>query len=198
MAKGDLDEKTMPLLDHLIELRQRLLYSVIAILVLFFVCYYFAPDIYDFLVQPLADILEKTGGPRRLIFTALHEAFFTYIKVALFAALCLPLLATQSMAQKRSAKKAGGAPMIIRQPVCLWWDTLVEKERRALVGKYPALAESFAFHRKMIPQANMTSLVADKSLGDWWLGLTDGEHEKLMKEHPGLAAQVEKFRKLGR
>ncbi len=87
----------MPLLDHLIELRGRLLHSAIAILVLFFVCYYFAPTLYDFLVAPLADVLEKMGGERRLIFTALHEAFFTYIKVAFFAALFLafPFIAIQ-------------------------------------------------------------------------------------------------------
>ncbi|MBI2978489.1 MAG: twin-arginine translocase subunit TatC [Rhodospirillales bacterium] len=113
----------MPLLDHLIELRQRLLYSVIAILVLFFVCYYFAPDIYNFLVQPLADILEKTGGPRRLIFTALHEAFFTYIKVALFAALFLafPFVAIQIWAfiapglYKR--EKRAFAPFLVATPI---------------------------------------------------------------------------------
>ena len=97
MAEADIDEKAMPLLDHLIELRSRLLNSLIAILVLFFVCYYFAPEIYDFLVAPLADVLEDMGGQRRLIFTALHEAFFTYIKVAFFAALFVsfPFIAIQ-------------------------------------------------------------------------------------------------------
>ena len=87
----------MPLLDHLVELRRRLLHSAIAILVLFFVCYYFSADIYDFLVRPLADILHELGGNRRLIYTALHEAFFTYIKVAFFAALFIsfPFVASQ-------------------------------------------------------------------------------------------------------
>ena len=96
MAEEALDQAKMPLLDHLVELRRRLLRSVIAILVLFFVCYYFSADIYDFLVRPLADILNELGG-KRLIFTALHEAFFTYIKVAFFAALFLsfPFISTQ-------------------------------------------------------------------------------------------------------
>ena len=97
MAEAKLEEKSMPLLDHLIELRTRLMHAAIAILVLFFICYYFSPDIYDFLVAPLADVLEEMGGERRLIFTALHEAFFTYIKVAFFAALFLafPFIAIQ-------------------------------------------------------------------------------------------------------
>jgi sec-independent protein translocase protein TatC len=82
-----LDDSKAPLLEHLIELRQRLIYSAAAILVLFFACYYFAPQIYGFLVQPLADVLATSGGNQRLIFTALHEAFFTYIKVAFFAAI---------------------------------------------------------------------------------------------------------------
>ncbi len=98
MAEGsNVDERAMPLLDHLIELRSRLIYSVVAIFILFFICYYFSPSIYNFLVAPLADVLEQMGGQRRLIFTALHEAFFTYIKVAFFAALFLsfPFLAIQ-------------------------------------------------------------------------------------------------------
>ena len=59
------------------------------VIVLFFICYYFAPTIYDFLVQPLADSYSDVGRDGRLIFTALHEAFFTYIKVACFAAIFL-------------------------------------------------------------------------------------------------------------
>ena len=84
-----IEESKAPLLEHLIELRQRMIYAFASVILLFFVCYYFAPTLYDFLVQPLADILSTLGGNRRLIFTALHEAFFTYIKVAFFAALFL-------------------------------------------------------------------------------------------------------------
>jgi len=91
------EESKMPLLDHLIELRKRLMHSAIAVVVLFFISYYFAPYIYSFLVEPLADVLESMGGERRLIFTALHEAFFTYIKVAFFTAMFLafPFIAIQ-------------------------------------------------------------------------------------------------------
>jgi len=93
----EIDDSKAPLLEHLIELRRRLMYSFGTILILFFISYYFSADIYNFLVRPLADILEDMGGNRRLIFTALHEAFFTYIKVAFFAALFLgfPFIAAQ-------------------------------------------------------------------------------------------------------
>jgi len=97
VAQTSPDDSKAPLLDHLIELRQRLLKSFISLIVLFFVSYYFAENIYAFLVRPLADILTEMGGNRRLIFTALHEAFFTYIKVSFFAALFLsfPFIAMQ-------------------------------------------------------------------------------------------------------
>lgn len=93
------DETKMPLMEHLIELRQRLIYSFIALILLFFVAYGFSEHIYAFLVQPLADILDERGdgGQRRLIYTALHEAFFTYLKVSFFAALFVgfPFIAMQ-------------------------------------------------------------------------------------------------------
>lgn len=96
-AEQPSSEDKMPLLAHLVELRTRLIRAFISIILLFFVCYYFAEDIYSFLVQPLADVLVETGGNRRLIFTALHEAFFTYIKVSFFAAMFLafPFVAGQ-------------------------------------------------------------------------------------------------------
>jgi len=91
----DIDDSKAPLLDHLIELRTRLIRSVIVILVLFVASYFFADHIYAFLVKPLAQIYTRQGA--RLIFTALHEVFFTYVKVALFAALFLafPFIAIQ-------------------------------------------------------------------------------------------------------
>jgi sec-independent protein translocase protein TatC len=93
-----IDDKPMPLIDHLLELRRRLLWSVAAFAICFAVCYYFSAQIYGFLAQPLADILvEQGGGERRMIFTALYEAFFTYLKVAFFGAVffSFPMWATQ-------------------------------------------------------------------------------------------------------
>ena len=93
----DVDESKMPLLAHLIELRQRLLYSMLAFIVTFIGCYYFAHQIYNFLVQPLSDIFVEMGANRRMIYTALTEAFFTYIKVSAFAAtlICFPIFLSQ-------------------------------------------------------------------------------------------------------
>ncbi len=93
----DIEDKQMPLLDHLIELRSRLLYSVIALIVTFLVCFYFAGSIYDFLAAPLAEQLTERGEGRRMIFTDLTEPFFTQVRVAFFAGACLafPVIASQ-------------------------------------------------------------------------------------------------------
>jgi sec-independent protein translocase protein TatC len=89
---SDLDETKMPLLDHLIELRNRLLWCVAAMAIAFGVCFYFAKPIFGFLVQPLL-----AAGQGKLIFTDIFEAFFVEIKVAFFAAtmVAFPVLATQ-------------------------------------------------------------------------------------------------------
>jgi sec-independent protein translocase protein TatC len=94
----DIDDREMPLLEHLLELRNRLIYSTAAVLAGFLVCYLFADDIYDFLVRPLAAIYESMGyADRRMIYTGLTEAFFTYIKVAFWAGafITFPFVATQ-------------------------------------------------------------------------------------------------------
>ena len=94
----DIDEREMPLLDHLVELRNRLMYSAAAIILGFLLCYAFADDIYAFLVRPLAQIYESKGiTDRRMIYTGLTEAFFTYIKVAFWAGafITFPFVATQ-------------------------------------------------------------------------------------------------------
>jgi len=85
-----------PLLDHLIELRKRLIYSIVAFMLCFLVCFAFARQIYAFLTVPLAQALH--GGPNdHLIYTAVYETFFTYVKVGMFGGICLgfPVIAAQ-------------------------------------------------------------------------------------------------------
>lgn len=91
----DLDQSKAPLLDHLLELRGRLLKAVIALLVCFFICFYFADKLFAFLVQPLKEAFGPAGG--RLVYTKLYEAFFVQVKVALFGAffLSFPVIANQ-------------------------------------------------------------------------------------------------------
>jgi sec-independent protein translocase protein TatC len=88
----DLDDTKAPLLEHLVELRRRLLWSVGVLAALFAVCLYFAKPIFGVLVQPLL-----RAGEGRLIYTDIFEAFFVEVKVALFAALMLgfPFFAIQ-------------------------------------------------------------------------------------------------------
>jgi sec-independent protein translocase protein TatC len=89
---SDIDDTKAPLLDHLIELRRRLLWCVVAIAAAFFVCLYFAKPIFAVLVQPLV-----AAGQGKLIYTDIFEAFFVEVKVAFFAALMIsfPVVSTQ-------------------------------------------------------------------------------------------------------
>lgn len=85
-----------PLLDHLIELRKRLIHSTVAFVLAFIFCFAFAKQIYAFLTAPLAAAL--AGQPNNhLIYTALYETFFTYVKVGMFGGICLafPYIAGQ-------------------------------------------------------------------------------------------------------
>jgi sec-independent protein translocase protein TatC len=97
MTDDHIDSSRAPLIEHLIELRQRLIWSLVALGLGFVVCWIFAEDLYFILTLPLVDALEARGQPAQLIFTALHEAFFTYLKLALFGGFCLafPLIAMQ-------------------------------------------------------------------------------------------------------
>jgi sec-independent protein translocase protein TatC len=88
----DIDDTKQPLLEHLIELRRRLLLCLATLVVAFFLCFAFAKEIFAVLVQPLL-----RAGQGKLIYTDIFEAFFTQVKVALWAALMLsfPVLAIQ-------------------------------------------------------------------------------------------------------
>ena len=89
---SEIDASMAPLMDHLIELRRRLLWCFGALVVAFGICFTQAQRIFDFLVKPLA-----AAGGGRLIYTKLYEAFFVDIKVSLFAAfvLAFPVIANQ-------------------------------------------------------------------------------------------------------
>ena len=92
----DLDQTKAPLIEHLIELRRRLIYCLVAFIVAFFFCYMFAQNIYNFLLIPYK---LAVGGETRidLIYTAPQEFFFTQLRVAFFGAIVLsfPMFATQ-------------------------------------------------------------------------------------------------------
>ena len=83
--------------SHFVELRTRLIKSILFILLIFIISYTFADQIYNFLVEPYANAVKNDDSPRRLIFTALHETFITYLKVAFFSAIFLgsPILLIQ-------------------------------------------------------------------------------------------------------
>jgi len=81
--------KTSTITDHLKELRARLLKSVIFLFIAFIFCYIFADKIYSFLLDPYVQAVKDDPIERRMIFTALHETFLTYLKLAFFSSFCL-------------------------------------------------------------------------------------------------------------
>lgn len=102
MSQEDIEATQAPLLDHLIELRRRLIYSFVAIVLAFVVCFYFAEDIFNILLVPYQEAVtaltpEGASPTLSLIYTAPHEFFFTQMKLALFGALFLafPVIAAQ-------------------------------------------------------------------------------------------------------
>ncbi|KPM23288.1 MttB family protein [Citromicrobium sp. RCC1885] len=91
----DIDETQAPLMEHLVELRTRLLRSVFVLAIAFGVCFYFADQILAFLARPLAEAFPPGQG--RLVYTKLYEVFFVEMKVGLFGAFCVsfPFIANQ-------------------------------------------------------------------------------------------------------
>ena len=84
---NDEKSKQASFVEHLTELRSRLLNSIIYFFIFFIICYFFAENIYSFLVNPYAEAVKDDEVDRRLIYTALHETFITYLKVAFFTAI---------------------------------------------------------------------------------------------------------------
>ncbi|MQW85815.1 twin-arginine translocase subunit TatC [Sinorhizobium saheli] len=97
---GDIEDRPQPLIEHLIELRTRLMWAVGAFFVAFLVCFYFAKQLFNLLVLPFKWAVSWAGLSHRnveLIYTAPQEFFFTQIKVAMFGALVIafPVIASQ-------------------------------------------------------------------------------------------------------
>ena len=165
MADDTYNDQKMPLLDHLIELRQRLIYSVGALIVAFLICFYFAEDLFNFLVDPLARLLLERGleeGYRRLIFTDLTEVFFTYIKVAFFfgAFITCPIFLTQLWLFVAPGlykhEKTAFAPFLVASPILfltgaalvyyaifpLAWQFFLSFETQGAAGSLPIQLEA--------------------------------------------------------
>src|SRR5918992_3432764 len=95
MSHEDIEATKAPLMEHLIELRSRLIKALIAFAVAFAVCFWFAQSIYNILVWPFVWV----AGPEhsKFIYTALLEYFITQLKLAMFGAafLSFPIVAAQ-------------------------------------------------------------------------------------------------------
>lgn len=117
----DIDDTRAPLLDHLLELRRRLMWCIGALLISFAVCFYFSEHIFGFLVRPLSEAFG--AGQGRLVYTKLYEAFFVQVKVALFAAffVSFPIIANQLWAFVApglyAKEKRAFLPFLIATPV---------------------------------------------------------------------------------
>jgi sec-independent protein translocase protein TatC len=89
MAKKLNKLNKMTFYEHFLSLKRVLLWSLLVFLLAFGVCYYYVENIYQFLLQPLADQYQQKGESRYLIYTGLTEAFFTYLQLAFYSALLI-------------------------------------------------------------------------------------------------------------
>ena len=122
----DIDASSAPLIEHLIELRQRLMWAVGGFFIAFLFCFFWAKDLFNFLVQPFKWAVEWAGLDHRkvaLIYTAPQEFFFTQVKLALFGAIFIafPVIASQlymfvAPGLYRSERKAF-LPFLIATPI---------------------------------------------------------------------------------
>jgi sec-independent protein translocase protein TatC len=94
--EDDIEATKAPLMEHLIELRRRLLWALFAVFLAFIVCFWFAKPIYNLLLWPYR-WAAGTDAPIEMIYTAPQEFFFTQVKLALFGAIFIafPVIAAQ-------------------------------------------------------------------------------------------------------
>jgi sec-independent protein translocase protein TatC len=121
MSEPEIDDTKAPLMEHLVELRRRLIWSFGALGAAFAVCFYFADRIFSFLAQPLVRAFPPGEG--KLVYTKLYEAFFVEVRVAFFAAffLAFPVIANQIWAFVApglySKEKRAFLPFLIATPL---------------------------------------------------------------------------------
>jgi sec-independent protein translocase protein TatC len=97
MRDDDIDDTTAPLIEHLAELRQRLITSLIAFCVAMVAAFAVAGPIFNFLAAPLARLLVEHGQKPELIFTGLQQGFFTQVRISVFGGfiLAFPVISFQ-------------------------------------------------------------------------------------------------------
>ncbi|MDR3463175.1 MAG: twin-arginine translocase subunit TatC [Beijerinckiaceae bacterium] len=139
MTDADIEASKAPLMDHLVELRTRLIRALIAFFAMFILCYFFAKDLYNLLVIPYQHV---AGAEARLIYTAPQEYFFTQLKVAFFAAAYL------------------SCPMIFAQLYAFVAPGLYKHERRAFLPYLCATPVFFAIGALMVFYVVMPNLLS--------------------------------------
>ncbi|MEP9366966.1 twin-arginine translocase subunit TatC [Xanthobacter sp. VNH20] len=123
MTTDDIDASKAPLIEHLIELRSRLIKSVIAFLIAFFICFMLAKQIYNILLWPYEFASGFAPGVK-LIYTAPQEFLFTQIKLGMFGAafISFPVVATQVYMFVAPGlykhEKNAFVPYLIATPIC--------------------------------------------------------------------------------
>jgi len=163
---SDIDDSQAPLLDHLVELRGRLLRAFLAFAVAFAVCFYFSGDIFSFLVRPLTAAFPPGQG--KLIYTKLYEAFFVEVKIAMFAAffVSFPVIANQLWAFVApglyAKEKKAFLPFLIATPILFTMG--------AALAYYVVMPTAFHFFLSFEGQKGGLKLEALPGTGDY-LGL---------------------------
>ena len=122
-AKDEIDDSTAPLIEHLAELRKRLINSVLAFTIAMIACFTVAGPIFNFLAAPIGRLLVENGQEPQLIFTGLQQGFMTQVRISMFGGLVLafPVIAYQlwrfvAPGLYRSEKNAF-LPFLIASPV---------------------------------------------------------------------------------
>src|SRR6187402_536955 len=127
--ESEIEASKAPLMDHLIELRSRLIKALLAFALMFIVCFIFAKQIYDVLVWPFVWV----AGPEnsKFIYTALLEYFITQLKLAMFGAafIAFPIIAGQvymfvAPGLYRNERKAF-IPYLIATPIFFFLGSMV-------------------------------------------------------------------------